>query len=379
MKTRQVLIIDNDPGELGKHSRMLSESRFSVLEARNCAEAAGILKKRRGRAAILTGLSVEGECMVAFMKKTLEDYPFTPFLFLVSSPSPESVLDTMKAGAVDCLRRPVTREALCGSVSRSMDRMKALLEAEKQGKEIRKKLAKTRKEAQDAKTLSSFKGFMISMAAHDFRTLLTVLDGYLQFLREKCRECHVSGDEGLLNRANRTVGRLLSMTNTLLDYEAAETGRIRLEIKPFPLEETLRECMAFYSPYAGQKHVRLLLEPVSSGIMVKGDREKVMEILDNLVYNALKFTPAKGSIRLSGKKDKGDVEITVSDSGQGIPEEKLRNLFNQENMVATLDAHARLGLGMTICKKLVEAQNGKIRVNSILRKGTTVSFTLPSG
>jgi K+-sensing histidine kinase KdpD len=55
-----------------------------------------------------------------------------------------------------------------------------------------------------------------------------------------------------------------------------------------------------------------------------------MEILDNLVYNALKFTPAKGSIRLSGKKEKGGVEITVSDSGQGIPEEKLRNLFNQE-------------------------------------------------
>jgi signal transduction histidine kinase len=162
--------------------------------------------------------------MVAFMKKTLALYPFIPFLFLVSSPSLESVLDTMKAGAVDYLRKPVTREALSGSVSRSMDRMEASLEAEKLRKEIQKKLAKTRKEAQNAKTLSSFKGFMISMAAHDFRTILTVLDGYLQFLREKCRECPVSGDEGLLRRASRTVERLLSMTNTLLDHEAAETA-----------------------------------------------------------------------------------------------------------------------------------------------------------
>ncbi len=378
MKTRRVLIIDNDPGELEKHSRMLSEARFSVLAAGNCAEADGILKRFRGRAAILSGLSVDGECMVAFMKKTLALYPFIPFLFLVSSPSLESVLDTMKAGAVDYLRKPVTREALSGSVSRSMDRMEASLEAEKLRKEIQKKLAKTRKEAQNAKTLSSFKGFMISMAAHDFRTILTVLDGYLQFLREKCRECPVSGDEGLLRRASRTVERLLSMTNTLLDHEAAETGRIRLEIKPFPLEETLRECMVFYGPYAEQKRVRLQLEPVSPGVTVKGDREKVMEILDNLVYNALKFTPAKGSIRLSGKKEKGGVEITVSDSGQGIPEEKLRNLFNQEKMVATLDAHARLGLGMMICKRLVEAQGGKLIVNSILGKGTTVSFTLPA-
>jgi signal transduction histidine kinase len=312
------------------------------------------------------------------MKKTLEEYPFTPFLFLVSTPSLESALDTMKAGAVDYLRKPVTRDALCGSVSRSMDRMKALLDAEKMEKEVHRKLAKTRQEAQDAKTLSSLKGFMISMAAHDFRTILTVLEGYLQFLRDRCGGCPVSGDGGLLLRANRTVGRLLSMTNTLLDYEAAETGRIRLEVNPFPLEETLRECLEFFIPYAEQKRVRLRLDPVPPGIMVKGDREKVREILDNLLYNALKFTPAEGIIRLSGRKDMGTVEISVSDSGQGMTEEKLRNLFNQEKIAATLDAHARIGLGMMICKKLVEVQGGKIRVNSVPGKGTTVFFTLPS-
>ncbi|MBE0602854.1 MAG: hypothetical protein IH611_04390 [Deltaproteobacteria bacterium] len=284
----------------------------------------------------------------------------------------------MKGGAIDYLRKPVSKEILCGSVSRSMLRMEALLEAEKLEKEFRKKLSISRAEAQSAKTLSSFKGFMISMAAHDFRTILTVLDGYLEFLREKCQGCPVSAEDGMMYRASRTVTRLLSMANTLLDYEAAETGRIRAEIKPFPLEETLQDCMAFYKSYADQKHVRISLEPGSDGIMVKGDREKVMEILDNLLYNALKFTPANGSIHLSGKKDMGIAEIAVSDSGQGIPEEKLRNLFNPENMVATLDAHARLGLGMMICKKLVEAQNGKIQVNSVLGKGTTVSFSLPS-
>jgi len=357
---------------------MLSEARYAVLAARDCAGAAGILKKHRGKVAILADLSVNGECLVAFMKKTLMEYPFIPFLFLVSSPSLESVIETMKGGAIDYLRKPVSKEILCGSVSRSMVRMEAVLEAGKLEKEFRKKLSKSRAEAQSARTLSSFKGFMISMAAHDFRTILTVLYGYLEFLREKCQGCPVSAEDGMMYRASRTVTRLLSMANTLLDYEAAETGRFRTEIKPFPLEEALQDCMAFYKPYADQKHVRLSLEQESGGIMVKGDREKVMEILDNLLYNALKFTPAKGSIHLSGRKDKGVAEIAVSDSGQGIPEEKLKNLFNPENMVATLDAHARLGLGMMICKKLVEAQEGKIQVNSVLGKGTTVSFSLPS-
>jgi len=378
MKTQRVLIIEGDPEDLKKHSGMLSEARYAVLKARDCTEAAGILKKHRGKVAILSELAVNGECMVAFMKKTLEEYPFLPFLFLVSSPSLESVIETLKAGAFDYLRKPVSKDILCGSVSRSMERMEAMLEAEKLEKEFRKRLSRSKEEAQSARTLASFKGFMISMAAHDFRTILTVLDGYLQFIREECRDCPVSAEDGLMYRANRTVARLLSMTNTLLDYEAAETGRISTDIKPFPLEDTLLDCMAFYKPYADQKRVRLVLEPGSAGIIVKGDREKVMEILDNLVYNALKFTPAKGSIHLSGRKEKGGAEISVSDSGPGIPEEKLKNLFNPENMVATLDAHARLGLGMMICKRLAEVQNGEIQVNSILGKGTTVIFSLPS-
>src|SRR5450756_2545439 len=103
----------------------------------------------------------------------------------------------------------------------------------------------------------------------------------------------------------------------------------------------------------------------SRGVTVTGDCGKVMEILDNLLYNALKFTPSQGTIRLSGKKEGGFAAICVSDSGAGIPKEKLQKIFDQGDMVATLDSHARLGLGLTICKRLVEAQKGKIRIDSV--------------
>ncbi len=377
MKTRRVLIIEGDPKDLKKHSGMLSEARYAVLGARDCTEATGILKKHRGKVAILSELAVNGECMVAFMKKTLEEYPFLPFLFLVSSPSLDSSIETLKAGASDYLRKPVSKDILCASVTRSLERMEAMLEAEKLDRDFRKWLSRSKEEAQSARTLSSFKGFMISMAAHDFRTILTVLDGYLQFMQEKCWGCTVSAAGGMLPRTSRTVARLLTMANTLLDYEAAETGRIRMEIGPFPLDEVLSECLAFYKPYADQKRIDLSLCLEGSGAIVKGDREKVLEILDNLLYNALKFTPSDGSICLAGKEEKGYAMITVSDSGPGMSKEKLKNLFNKEIMVATLDAHSRLGLGMSICKRLVEAQNGKIRVSSIVGKGTTVSILLP--
>jgi signal transduction histidine kinase len=102
-----------------------------------------------------------------------------------------------------------------------------------------------------------------------------------------------------------------------------------------------------------------------------------MEILDNLLYNSLKFTPTGGTIRLSGKREGEFGTVCVRDSGMGIQKGKLSGIFNQADIVATVDANARIGLGLTICKRLVEAQKGKIWIESEQGKGTRVYFTLP--
>jgi signal transduction histidine kinase len=377
MKPPRLLIVDDNPKDLARYGKVLSKARYAVHCVSGYAEASGILKKHRGKLVVLSELSANGECGLEFLQETLRAYPFLPFTFLASSPSLESVIEALKRGAYDFLRKPVAPEELCQSVARSVQRMNLSLETEKQEKEIRKLLSSSKEDLENARNLSSFKGFMISMAAHDFRSIITVLDGYLQFLLEKCHGCQVSEPHGMIYQASRTIMRLRTMAHTLLDFEAAETGRIRLDIRPFPLEDALQECVEFYRPYADQKNIRLSMEFEGPEVMVKGDRAKMMEILDNLIYNALKFTPARGAIRLSGRREGENVTVSVLDSGAGIPKEKLRKLFNRKDMVATLDSHARLGLGMAICKRLVEVQKGKIWVESTLGKGTNVFFSLP--
>ena len=378
MKSPTVLIVDSDPQDLAMHAAILSEARYTVHQASGLAEASAILSKHRGRLVVLCELMPGGESGLAFLDESLKKYPFTPFSFLASSPPLNSVLGALRQGAYDFIRKPVPPDILLHSVARSVQKLSLTLETEKQEKEIRKLLDRSEENLRDARTLSSFKGFMISMAAHDFRSIITVLDGYMGYIREKCEGCEVSEPSGILQQAARTIGRLRTMANTLLDAEAAESGSIRLEVAPFPLLEALKECVAFYRPYAEQKKIQLMLEGDPDGVIVSGDRGKVMEILDNLLYNALKFTPSQGMIRLSGKGEDGFAVISVSDSGAGIPKEKLRKIFDREDMVATLDSHARLGLGLTICKRLVEAQKGKIRIDSVLGKGTQVHFSLPS-
>lgn len=377
MKPPAVVIVDSSPGDLAKHAAVLTEARYTVYTATSCPEALAILARHRGKLVVLSELKINGDCGLKFLDDTLRKYPFLTFTFLSSAPPLESVIDALKKGAYDFLRKPVAPDILLHSIARSAQKLSLTLETEKQEKEIRKLLDRSREELKDARTLSSFKGFMISMAAHDFRSIITVLDGYLQYIRERCKGCGVTEPVGMLDQAARTIGRLRSMANTLLDYEAAESGSIRLDIRPFPLSDMLKECVAFYGPYAEQKKVRLALEGDPRGVTVSGDRGKVMQILDNLVYNALKFTPAGGAITLSGKRHNGAALICVADSGAGIPKEKLQKIFDQRDMVATLDSHARLGLGLTICKRLVEAQNGEIRIESVPGEGTRVYFTLP--
>jgi signal transduction histidine kinase len=378
MKPPTVLIVDSDPRDLAKHAAILAEARYTVLQATGYPEAAAILSRHRGRLVVLSFLSAGNESGHQFLKDTLKKYPFLPFIFTATSPPLNSVLGALRQGAYDFLRMPVPPDILLHSIARSVQKLSLTLETEKQEKEIRKLLDRSQEDLKDARTLSSFKGFMISMAAHDFRSIITVLDGYLQFIRERCKGCDTTEPAGMLDQAARTIGRLRTMASTLLDYEAAESGSIHLDIHPFPLSDSLKECIAFYRPYAEQKKVQLVLEGDSRGVTISGDRGKVMQILDNLLYNALKFTPSKGTIRLSGRKEDGFAVICVSDSGAGIPKEKLRKIFDQEEMVATLDSHARLGLGLTICKRLVEAQKGKIRIDSVPGKGTQVHFSLPA-
>ncbi len=287
------------------------------------------------------------------------------------------MLGALRQGAYDFLRKPIPPDILLHSVARSIQKLSLTLETEKQEKEIQKLLNRSQVDLKDARTLSSFKGFMISMAAHDFRSIITVLDGYMQFIRERCKGCDATQPAGILDQAARTVGRLRTMASTLLDYEAAESGSILFDIRPFPLSDTAGGLHRLLPPLCGAEK-----DPVGAegGFPWrhrprrprKGDADPRQPDLQRSQVH-----PFPGDDPPLGKEEDGVAVICVSDSGAGIPEEKLQKIFDQGDMVATLDSHARLGLGLTICKRLVEAQKGKIRIDSAPGKGTQVHFSLP--
>ena len=144
MKSPTVLIVDSDPRDLAKHAAILAEARYTVLQATGYPEAAAILSRHRGRLVVLSFLSAGNESGHQFLKDTLKKYPFLPFIFTATSPPLNSVLGALRQGAYDFLRMPVPPDILLHSIARSVQKLSLTLETEKQEKEIRKLLDRSR-------------------------------------------------------------------------------------------------------------------------------------------------------------------------------------------------------------------------------------------
>lgn len=379
MKILRVLLVDDDPAFRVEAESILTRARFSVKAVDDYAKAETVLRRFKGRVVVLAELSVGGRSALQFLEETLRLYPHTPFTVIATSPSLEGVIEALKQGAYDFLRKPVAPDILVHSVSRSVEKLNLSIESEKQEREIRLLLSRSRQELTQVSGVSDFKSFLLSTVAHDFRSILTVLDGYHQVIKEKCNGCDAKEQLELQEQARRSVTRLRTMAATLLDFDAAERGELKLDTRTFDLGSLLAECVSFYRPYAEQKRIRLDLDGSLPPLRVKADRDRVMQVLDNILFNSIKFTPADGEIRVGAREEDGRFStVWVRDTGEGIPRDIERKILRGEAPAARLDGSARLGLGLSICRKLIEIQNGKIWLESLPGEGTQVYFSLPS-
>jgi CheY-like chemotaxis protein len=160
-----------------------------------------------------------------------------------------------------------------------------------------------------------------------------------------------------------------------------ETGKFRIELKPTSLAAVVQEVITMMNPVAGNKNIRLS-KTVQTGMSdVLVDENRIKQILANLLNNALKFTPAGGkiSIKVTDAPDRQDaVRISVSDTGRGIPADQLDQIFDRLYQVNVGDANGQgIGLGLYICRELVELHGGRIWAESELQQGSTFTFELP--
>ena len=173
----------------------------------------------------------------------------------------------------------------------------------------------------------------------------------------------------------RSAGQMDRLIADLLDLAQIRAGKLAVEQKPQDVEGLIREGVEMLRPLAAKKDLKLD-GMTSTGLQVRCDRERVFQILANLVGNAIKFTSEGGSISIEAQITGHEVRFSVRDTGQGISEEELPRVFDRFWQAQRMN-RAGIGLGLCIAKGLVEAHGGRLWLESKLGAGTTFFFTLP--
>lgn len=231
---------------------------------------------------------------------------------------------------------------------------------------------------QDITTRKESERLRESMArtmVHDLRNPLSVIHGSLGILRAEIESPDPEERTWTLETLERASRQMLDLVNGILDVERLKQGDLPLECAFVDLAEILDAVLLLQAPLAAAKEQSLLGEAAKNLPPVLADRTLVERVLQNLVGNAIKFTPAGGTIRVTVAAQDRDVVVSVTDSGPGIPEEVRRRLFSP--FVTGHHKESGSGLGLAFCRLVVEAHRGRIWADSGAGGGTAFAFSLP--
>jgi PAS domain S-box-containing protein len=228
--------------------------------------------------------------------------------------------------------------------------------------------------------LNKEKNQLLGMAAHDLRNPLSIVNTASAFLLDDASRLLPEAKRAeFLRRINSGSKFMLNLIDDLLDVTKIEAGRLDLELKDGDLCGLIEENLALNRMLANKKNIRLDFAPESGLPRLRFDRGKVEQVLNNLVSNALKFSASGTVVTVRASRVDGNMVVSVRDQGQGIPAEELDKLFKPfgKTSVRGTAGEKSTGLGLAICRKIIEGHGGRIWAESELGKGSVFSFSLP--
>lgn len=231
---------------------------------------------------------------------------------------------------------------------------------------------------EELKRLNEVKNRVLGMAAHDLRNPIGSITSIAEFLLEPDEDLNTPENRNFLADIQRQAAYMLALLNDLLDVAQIESGRLRIAAVDFDLPELLVEAFQRHAALAVPKGTRVTLEPVAPG-RAHGDPLRLRQVLDNLISNAVKFSPPGGLVTIIATAEEADWRIEVRDIGPGLTPHDRERVFQDFARLSAqpTGGEKSTGLGLAITRRIVEAHGGRVGVDSEAGKGAVFWFTLP--
>ena len=217
---------------------------------------------------------------------------------------------------------------------------------------------------------------LIGNISHEFRTPLAGIKAMVETLTGGAMDDKVAAKD-FLTRIDSEVDRLTQLVEELTELSRIETGKAELKKEPIDLNKLVEEVIAQLSPQAERQQLSISREFATNLPSVLADKDRVRQVITNLVHNAIKFTPAGGRITITSRALEGSVVVHIADTGIGIPEEDLPRVFERFYKGDKARAGGGTGMGLAIAKHVIQAHGGSIWVRSEEGEGSTFAFSLP--
>ncbi|MFH1655879.1 MAG: GAF domain-containing sensor histidine kinase [Candidatus Omnitrophota bacterium] len=272
---------------------------------------------------------------------------------------------------------------LATQFGQSLENARLFEQVYRSSQELEKKIKQRTKELADAleevKKISKIKSDFVSAVSHELRTPLTSIKGYASILMTGKMGDIPNAVKERLEKINKHSDSLVELINDLLDISRIESGRVDMKFESENIKDIVDTVADLLGPQIKAKQIKLNLELPEGLANVLIDHSQIERIFINLIGNAIKFTPEKGSITVNAQDITDKVQINVADTGMGISQTDKKKIFDEFYRVDNVlnQSLKGSGLGLSLVKYIVEAHKGKIWVESQLKKGTTFSFTLP--
>jgi len=362
-----VLLIEDNPGDADLVRLRLTESNPAVDVSCVNRLADGIVSlKEKPPSLVLLDLNLPDSQGAETFRKLLEKAPDVPVVILSGQDDQAMAIKALHQGAQDYLVKG-------GLTSGDLDRaMRYAIERQA----LLRSLEMSRKQQLE------FKNRFLSHVSHELRTPLTCIHQYVTILLDGLAGDMTPDQRGHLGTVLKSVNQLGAMVHDLLEAARVESGKISLEPCCVCMGELVRLAVDMMQSIASQKGVGLEVGVEASIPLVLGDPDRILEVLINLIDNAIKFTPPDGAVTVQVCRvptDLGFVCVSVTDTGCGIAPEARSLIFERlyQDPNAVDNNRKGLGLGLFIAKELVSLHGGRIWVASDGASGSTFSFTLP--